>query len=158
MVILAHEEVFDNVWSTGENSSSSLWLTRELVLILPTKGYYQLHGKVFFTTHKGVAFVPWTCEEVLPWYCTLLGIWLIIWTHKGVSLATSYPLRDVFDAFNPLGCFEGLCVFYPTEGISVIFMYSWIFFCISYLWGTHWGYLKKKLLNYTLFNEGLNYM
>ena len=27
------------------------------------------------------------------------------------------PLRDAFDAFNPLGM---LCVFYPTKGVSVI--------------------------------------
>ena len=27
------------------------------------------------------------------------------------------PLRDGFDAFNPLGM---LCVFYPTEGVFVI--------------------------------------
>ena len=66
MVILTHKEVFDSVWSTGENFSSSLWLTRELVLIVPTRGFYQLHGEVFFITHERVAFVPWTRKEVLP--------------------------------------------------------------------------------------------
>ena len=66
VVILTHEEVFGSVQSTGENPSFSLWLTGELVLILPTWGFYQLHGEIFFTTHKRVASVPWNCEEVLP--------------------------------------------------------------------------------------------
>ena len=35
------------------------------------------------------------------------------------ALATSDPNRDVFDTFNPLGCFKGPCVLYPPEGISI---------------------------------------
>ena len=66
MVIFTHEEVFGSVQSTRENPSISLWLIGELVLILPTRGFYQLHGEVFFATPKGVAFVSWTREEVLP--------------------------------------------------------------------------------------------
>jgi len=66
VVILTHEEVFGSVESTRENPSFSLWLTGELVLILPTRGFYQLHGEIFFTTHKRVASVSWNREEVLP--------------------------------------------------------------------------------------------
>ena len=33
----------------------------------------------------------------------------------------SNQLRDVLDPFNPLGCFESLCVFYPIEGVFVFF-------------------------------------
>ena len=40
VVIVTHEEVLDSVWSTGEDSSSSSWLTGEHVLILPTRGFY----------------------------------------------------------------------------------------------------------------------
>ena len=58
VVIVTHEEVFDSVWSIGENSSFSSWLTGELMLILPMRGFYQLHGEVFFITHERVSFVP----------------------------------------------------------------------------------------------------
>ena len=34
---------------------------------------------------------------------TLLGIWLTVLTHEGVSLAISDPLRDALNAANPLG-------------------------------------------------------
>ena len=63
VVIVTHEEVFDSVWSIGENSSSSSWLFGELVLILPTRGFHKLHKEVFFTTHERVTFMPWTCGE-----------------------------------------------------------------------------------------------
>ena len=45
LVIVTYKEVSSNLWSTGENSSFSSWLTGELVLILPTKGSYHLHGE-----------------------------------------------------------------------------------------------------------------
>jgi len=34
--------------------------------------------------------------------CELLGIWLMVLTHEGVSLVISNLLRDVLDPFNPL--------------------------------------------------------
>ena len=35
----------------------------------------------------------------------------MVLTHGGVSLVISNPLRDVLDAFNPLGVFRGsLCL------------------------------------------------
>ena len=61
------------------------WFIGELVLILPTSGFYQLHGEVFLHNSWRVAFVPQTLGGALPWYCTLLGIWLMIWTHGWVS-------------------------------------------------------------------------
>ena len=123
-MILTYEEVFGSVQSIGGNPSFSLWLTRELVLILPTRGFYQLHGEVFFTTHKRIAFVSWTHEEVLPWHCTLFRIWLMIWTHGRVSLSTSTQLRDVFYAFNPLGIPWGCLCLLPN------WRYFYHFLCI----------------------------
>ena len=123
-MILTHEEVFGSVQSNRENPSISLWLTGELVLILPMRGFYQLHGEVFFATHKGVTFVSWTHEEVLPWYCTLFKIWLMIWTHRRVSLSTSDQPRDVFYAFNPLGIPWGSLCLLPN------WRYFYHFLCI----------------------------
>ena len=40
------------------------------------------------------------------------------------------------------GCFEGLHVLYPTKGISIILVHSWIFFFTSYFLVIHWGYLR----------------
>ena len=62
-------------------------------------------GKVFLTTLEGVAFVPWIHGGVLPCYCTLLGIWLMVLTHGEFSLVISDMMRDVLNAFNPLGMF-----------------------------------------------------
>ena len=46
LVIVTYEEVFSNVWSIGENSSFSLGLTGELMLILPTRGSCQLYREI----------------------------------------------------------------------------------------------------------------
>ena len=50
--------------------------------------------------------MPWTLEGVLHYIlgksviCNLLGIWLMVLTHKGVSLVISDLLRGVLDPFN----------------------------------------------------------
>ena len=75
------------------------------MLIPFMRGCYQLHGEISFTTLKGVVFVPWTHGRVLPCYCTLLGIWLMVLIHGGVSLVISDLLKDILDTFNPLGMF-----------------------------------------------------
>ena len=74
-------------------------------------------GKFFFITLKGVAFVPWTLGGVLhdilgkSVIYSLLGIWLMVLTHEGVSLVTSNFLRDVLDPFNRLGMLgDSLCL------------------------------------------------
>ena len=65
-------------------------------------GFINSTGIIFFTTHEGVAIMPWTHMGVPSWYCTLLGICLKIWTHRRVLLLTYGPLRDALDTFNPL--------------------------------------------------------
>ena len=67
----------------------------------------QFHGEIlFFTTLKGVAFVPWTLGGVLhdTWeklcICNLLGFWLMVLIHEGAAHVISNLLRDVLDPFN----------------------------------------------------------
>ena len=51
------------------------------------------------------------------------------------------------------GCFRGPCVFYPTEGISVILgCILEISFTLTTFWEPirdNWNFKKKKKLNYT---------
>ena len=56
LVIVTYKEVSSNVWSTGENSSFSSWLTGELVLILPTRGSYQLNGEFSSQLTRGCLY------------------------------------------------------------------------------------------------------
>ena len=37
---MTHEEVLDNVWSTGEDSSSSSWLTGVMTYVIHLLGTY----------------------------------------------------------------------------------------------------------------------
>ena len=53
-MIVTYREVFGNVWSIGENSSFSSWLTKELVLILPTKGSCLIHGEISSQLTRGL--------------------------------------------------------------------------------------------------------
>ena len=56
LVIVTYKEVSSNLWSTGENSSFSSWLTGELVLILPTRRSYQLHGEFSSQLTRGCLY------------------------------------------------------------------------------------------------------
>ena len=61
--------------------------------------------------------MPWTLGGVLhdilgkSVIYSLLGIWLMVLTHEGVSLVISNFLRDVLDPFNRLGMLgDSLCL------------------------------------------------
>ena len=61
--------------------------------------------------------MPWTLGGVLrdilgkSVIYNLLGIWLMVLTHEGVSLVISNFLRDVLDPFNQLGMLgDSLCL------------------------------------------------
>ena len=61
--------------------------------------------------------MPWTLGGVLhdilgkSVIYSLLGIWLMVLTHEGVSLVISNFLRDVLDPFNQLGMLgDSLCL------------------------------------------------
>ena len=71
---------------------------------------------LFLTSLEGVVLVFWTHEGALDDFilgktCLFydsLGSWLMILTHRGVSL--SNPLGHAFDLFDPLGMlWESLC-------------------------------------------------
>ena len=53
-MIMTYEDVFGNVWSTRESFSFSSWFIGELVLILPTRGSYLLHGEISLQLVKGL--------------------------------------------------------------------------------------------------------
>ena len=102
LVILTYEEVFEDVWSIGEDFLFLHGLLGNLCWLYPRGGFIKPTRIIFFITHKGIAIVPWTHGGVPSWYCSLLGICLKIWTHEGVLLVTYDLLKDAFDAFNLL--------------------------------------------------------
>ena len=121
--ILIDEEVLDNVWPTGENTSFSMvhWgtcfdSTHEWVLSTPWGSFFSqlVKGRLCASDPRG-------SPSMILYFTRDLVDDLNSRVSFLCALATSDPLRDVFDTFNPLGCFEGPCVLYPTKGISIVF-------------------------------------
>ena len=83
-----------------------------LCLFYPRGGLVYSIGK-FPHNSRGVAFMPWSHRRVLPWYCNLGNLWSV---------------EGCFGYFPFIGdAFKGLCVLYPTKGIFVASVHSWIF-------------------------------
>ena len=83
-----------------------------LCLFYPREGPIYSIGK-FPHNSWGVAFMPWPHRRVLPWYCNLGNLRYV---------------EGYFGYFPFIGdAFKGLCVLYPTEGISITLVHSWIF-------------------------------
>ena len=55
------------------------------------------------------------------------------WTHKGVSLAIFNPLRDVLDAFNPLGDDSGVLVSFTQLRVLLSFLGVFLNFLLHFL-------------------------
>ena len=102
VVILTDEEVYGDVWSIEEDFLFLYGSLGNLCYFYPWGSFINFTGIIFFTTHEGVAIVLRTHGAFPSWYCTLLGIYLKIWTLEGVPLVTYGPLRDAFDAFHLL--------------------------------------------------------
>ena len=72
-----------------------------LMLTPPSRGFYQLHwGNLILQLLRGLLLCLGPIEES---YWILIGICLIILTHKEVFIMISDSLRDVFYTFDPLG-------------------------------------------------------
>ena len=121
VVILSYEEVFDNVWSTGQDFLFLYGSLGNLCWLYPWGGFINSTGIIFFITYEGVAIIPWTHGGLLSWYCTLLVICLKIWTHKGVLLVTYGSLRDTLDAFNMLWMLVWSLCLLPNWGYFGLF-------------------------------------
>ena len=116
-------------------------LLGNLYWFYPQGSFINFMSIIIFTTYEGVAIVPWTHGGFPSWYCTLLGIFLKIWTLEEFLLVTYGSLKDALDAFNLLWILVWSLCLSPNWGYFVHFvMFLNFFSCTSYLLGIYWRF------------------
>ena len=107
--------------------SFSSWLTRELVLTLPTRGFHQIHGDYLLHNSRG------GCHYTLdPWGSPFMILYITGDFFENLnSQEFFWWLMDCWGMLLMLliccGYLCGLHVFYPTKGSLIILTCSWIF-------------------------------